>query len=70
MTVVPGWIWQTMHWLVGMLLVNMCWIGCPGSSLGIVGSMYWTQSSFSEAARPRWPYLANGPEAISERSLA
>ena len=38
MTLVPGWTWQTMHWLVGMPVVNLCSIGWPGSSLGIVGS--------------------------------
>ena len=34
----PGWMWQIMHALEGIDRVNACLMGCPGSSLGIVGS--------------------------------
>ena len=49
MTVVPGWMWQTMHWLVGMPLpgANRWSIGCPLSFRGIVGS--------GEKLQPRLP---------------
>ena len=52
MTLVPGWMWQTMHWLVGMPLplAKRCSMGWPGSSLGMVGSV--------EKLRPRLPYFA------------
>ena len=62
MTFVPGWTWQTMHWLVGIESVNLWAIGWPGSFLGIVGS--------TEKLRPRLPNLAYGPEWAGERSLA
>ena len=38
MTLVPGWMWQTMHWLLGMESVNWWAIGWPEQFLGIVGS--------------------------------
>ena len=50
MTVVPGCVWHTMHWLVGMALVNLCSIGWPLSFFGMVGSGPWPV--------PRLPYLA------------
>src|SRR2546422_11538727 len=59
---VPGWTWQTMHWLEGMARVNVCRIGWPDSFLGIVGS--------TVALYPRWPKRAYGPEWTDERSLA
>ena len=46
----PGWMWQTMHWLVGMPTVNWCLIGWPGSLRGMVGSA-WKDS-------PWWPKAA------------
>ena len=36
---VPGCMWQTMHWLVGIELVNVCEIGWPDSFFGIIGSV-------------------------------
>ena len=36
---VPGWMWQTMHWLVGMERVNSCLMGWPDSFCGMVGSI-------------------------------
>ena len=35
---VPGCMWQTMHWLEGILEVSWWRIGWPLSSFGIVGS--------------------------------
>ncbi len=51
-----------MHWLTGMLFVNLCSIGWPGWFRGIIGSGF--------ADVPRLPYLAYGPEWTGDRSLA
>ena len=48
MTLVPGWMWQTMHWLVGMPAANWCSIGWPGSFLGDRRVGFWK-------LRPRLP---------------
>ncbi len=60
-TFVPGCMWQTMHWLVGIASVNRCSIGWPGSFLGIVGSA-------REARCPSGRYLAYGP-GIDRRAI-
>ena len=36
---VPGWMWHTMQWLVGMERVNSCLMGWPDSFFGMVGSI-------------------------------
>ncbi len=50
MTLVPGWTWQTMHWLLGMPVTNLCSIGWPGSFLGMVGSGFWLNPRCPAAA--------------------
>ncbi len=65
-TFVPGWTWQTMHWLVGIRSSNLCWIGCPGWSLRIVGSTYLTHSS--RLGRRRSPVAVLGQETAGDRT--
>src|SRR5688572_11297683 len=55
-------MWQTRHWLDGMPIVNLCAMGCPDSSFGIIGS--------GEAVFPVLPNTAKGPEWTGERSFA
>src|SRR5262249_34215857 len=70
-TFVPGWMWHTMHWLVGTPTVKRCVIGCPGSSLGMVGSIVFTRlPSGNDAAVPKKPNFADGPLCSDEPSLA
>src|SRR2546428_7867196 len=61
-TVVPGWWWQTTHWLDGIVLVKTCLIGWPDSSRAMVGS--------AVAGRPRLPYFAYAAECTGARSFA
>ena len=54
MTLVPGWMWQTMHWLVGM---RCPWRTCgrsdgPARPCGMVGS--------GREAQAAWPYFGIG----------
>ena len=58
MTLVPGWTWQTMHWLVGIAAVKRCSIGWPGSFFGIVGSGL---TKLSAAMCRTWRTGRNGP---------
>src|SRR5688500_20331025 len=59
---VPGCMWHVMHWLVGMLFVIRCRIGCPGSVFEIIGS------EVNES--PLLPTLASVPEWTGELSFA
>ena len=59
---VPGWTWQTMHWLEGIARVNEWRIEWSDSFWEIVGS--------EVTVYPMFPYLAYGPGVVDERSFA
>ncbi len=59
---VPGCMWQTMHWLVGIARVKTCFSGCPERFFGIIGSCV--------SVNPWLPALAYAAECTGDSSLA
>ena len=59
---VPGCMWQVMHWLVGIALVNDMLDRMARPFFGIIGSDVWLN--------PRLPAFAYAAEWTGERSLA
>ncbi len=57
---VPGWMWQTMHWLDGMARVNTCLMGWPDSFFGIVGSTVALSARCCRTARTSRSARASG----------